>query len=81
MTVSRRHYVSILAAVALIGMLWTVHPLPAQEEFDANRVCKDLPDHEKLTEVLKEVVKDPLGNGGLGNDLWATIVNRDGVVC
>jgi len=81
MTVSRGHYVSILAAVALIGMSWAVHPVVAQEEFDANRVCKDMPDHEQLTGILKRVVKDPLGNGGLGNDLWATIVNRDGVVC
>ena len=81
MTVSRRHYVSILAAAALIGLFWAVHPVVAQEDFDANRVCEDLPDHERLTEILKEVVKDPLGNGGLGNHLWATIVNRDGVVC
>lgn len=81
MAVSRRHCVSILGAVALIGMLWTVHPLVAQEEYDANRVCKELPDHEQLTEILKKVVRDPLGNGGWGSDLWATIVNRDGVVC
>ena len=81
MASTRRHYLKILVSVTLIVLFSAVHPLSAQEEYDANRVCKDLPDHEQLTEILKEVVKDPLGNGGLGNDLWATIVNRDGVVC
>ena len=81
MPVSGRHCSRIVAAATLMALFWAVHPLLAQEEFDANRVCKDLPDHEQLTGILKEVVKDPLGNGGLGNDLWATIVNRDGVVC
>ena len=81
MASTRRHLLRILASATLVGLFWAVHPLLAQEEFDANRVCKDLPDHEQVTEILKTVVKDPLGNGGLGNDLWATIVNRDGVVC
>lgn len=81
MASTRRHYARILAAAILIGLIWVVHPAWSQEESDANRVCKDLPDHEQLTEILKEVVKDPMGNGGLGNDMWATIVNRDGVVC
>jgi hypothetical protein len=41
---------------------------------------EDLPDHEALTNALNGVV-DEGGNGGLANDMWATIVNRDGVVC
>ena len=81
MASTRWHHWGIFAAVALIGLFSAVHPLLAQEEFDAKRVCKELPDHERLTGILKQVVKDPSGNGGLGNDLWATIVNRDGVVC
>ena len=81
MASTRRHHWGIFSAVALIGLFWAVHPLWAQEEFDAKRVCKELPDHERLTEILKQVVKDPLGNSGWGNDLWATVVNRDGVVC
>ena len=81
MASTRWHHWGIFSAVALIGLFSTVHPLLAQEEFDAKRVCKELPDHERLTEILKQVVKDPTGNGGLGNDLWAAMVNRDGVVC
>ena len=64
--------------IVLFSMALTVF---AQDDFDPNRVCKELPDHEALTKILKEVVRDPSGNGGLGNDMWATIVNRDGVVC
>jgi uncharacterized protein GlcG (DUF336 family) len=74
-------HLRVLSTAALISLFSAVHSLSAQEEFDAKRVCKELPDHERLTGILKQVVKDPSGNGGLGNDLWATIVNRDGVVC
>jgi len=36
--------------------------------------------HATLTAALEAVV-DPGGNGGLGNEMWATVVDRDGVVC
>ena len=44
--------------------------------------CAGLPDYGLLTDVLMDVVD--LGaeeNAGLGNDMWATVVNRDGQVC
>jgi len=37
-----------------------------------------LPTHSELQKVLKEVVKEK--NGGFGLHMWATIVDRDGVV-
>jgi uncharacterized protein GlcG (DUF336 family) len=40
--------------------------------------AEDLPSYEKLKEALKEVVKEQ--NGGFGLQMWASIVNRDGVV-
>jgi uncharacterized protein GlcG (DUF336 family) len=40
--------------------------------------AEDLPSHEKLKEALKEVVKEQ--NGGFGLQMWASIVDRDGVV-
>ncbi|MFC6488994.1 GlcG/HbpS family heme-binding protein [Nitratireductor sp. GCM10026969] len=45
--------------------------------------CGSLPDHERLTSVLREVVapNDPSVNGGLGNHMWAVVVNRQGFVC
>ena len=42
--------------------------------------CGDLPGHRELSETLSAVV-DGGGNGGLGNEMWATVINRNGVVC
>jgi uncharacterized protein GlcG (DUF336 family) len=49
---------------------------PAQAQSD----CRDLPAHSALQGELEAVVAAG-GNGGLGNDMWATIVDRDGIVC
>lgn len=44
--------------------------------------CEKLPDHGKLRTVLQSVVKEgKVSNSGLGNQEWAVVVNRDGVVC
>ena len=44
--------------------------------------CDGLPDHAQLKSALTTAVKDGQdGNGGLGNQSWAAIVNRDGLVC
>ncbi len=45
--------------------------------------CGALPGHEELTSLLRQIVApgDKTVNGGLGNHVWATIVNRQGVVC
>lgn len=42
--------------------------------------CQGLPSHTELRDTLRLVVEES-GNGGLSNDMWATVVNRDGVVC
>ena len=42
--------------------------------------CAGLLTHAALKAALQAVV-DAGGNGGLSNDMWATVVNRDGVVC
>jgi len=38
----------------------------------------ELPSHEKVRTALKKIVAEK--NGGLGLNMWATIVDRDGVV-
>lgn len=38
----------------------------------------DLPSHEEVTEALKSVVEE--SNGGFGFHMWATVVDRDGIV-
>jgi uncharacterized protein GlcG (DUF336 family) len=44
------------------------------------QACKDLPTHAELTAALKAVVTGGQ-NAGFGLNMWATIVNRDGIVC
>jgi uncharacterized protein GlcG (DUF336 family) len=62
--------------VVLGGVLATATPLFAQD-------CGALPTHDQLRDALKSVVAvgDPSVNGGLAFHMWATTVNRDGVVC
>jgi len=43
-------------------------------------ICGSETLYTSLKAALEKVVKAG-GNGGLGNDMWATIVNRDGIVC
>src|SRR3954453_383018 len=41
-----------------------------------------VPDHGKLKAALQAAVKEgKASNSGLGNNEWAVVVNRDGVVC
>lgn len=44
--------------------------------------CPGLPDNQKLKAALSSVVKQGKeANSGLGNQEWAAVVNRDGIVC
>jgi uncharacterized protein GlcG (DUF336 family) len=44
--------------------------------------CAALPDAGRLKSVAQNIVRGgPSKNGGLGNQEWAAIVNRDGTVC
>ena len=59
-----------LASIAVMAM--------AQNPYD----CSKVPDHAKLKSALTNVVKQGASaNGGLGNQEWGTVVNRDGIVC
>ncbi len=42
--------------------------------------CENLPDHDAVTSALTTIVGGG-NNGGLGNHVWATVVDRDGVAC
>ena len=43
--------------------------------------CSKVPDHDKLRTALIAAVKEGAGaNSGLGNQEWASVVNRDGTV-
>ncbi len=41
-------------------------------------IAGDMPSHEQVTTALKSIVKEK--NGGFGLNMWATIVDRDGIV-
>jgi uncharacterized protein GlcG (DUF336 family) len=44
--------------------------------------CSKVPDYAKLKAALTAAVKEGQdANGGLGNQEWGTVVNRDGIVC
>ena len=64
----------IVGGCAVIS--WTIVSSPAV----AQDACAGLPGHAELRSALESVV-DEGGNGGLGNDMWATVANRDGIVC
>jgi uncharacterized protein GlcG (DUF336 family) len=44
--------------------------------------CSAVPDSTRLRSILQSIVKQGSEkNGGMGNQEWATVVNRDGIVC
>jgi uncharacterized protein GlcG (DUF336 family) len=68
-----------LAQMIFIITLFTLTPLMRAQ---AKPECDSLPDAARLRSVLQNVVREGASkNGGLGNQEWAAVVNRDGVVC
>lgn len=67
---------SVRNAIVPIAALATALPLFARPN------CNGLPNAARLKQVVQSVVKDGVAkNGGMGNQEWATVVNRDGIVC
>jgi uncharacterized protein GlcG (DUF336 family) len=66
----------VLASAALFGAVaLTSGPALAQD-------CTGLPSFGDLEKAAKDAVAELRSNGvGLGNEAWATVVNRDGTVC
>lgn len=70
---------SATIGLALVGVLLSGGG-PAGAGLDGpSAACKDLPSHGALREALSAAQAAP--NGGFGLEMWATVVNRDGVVC
>jgi uncharacterized protein GlcG (DUF336 family) len=65
--------------VSTLSLVFALYlPLLAQTKPD----CAALPGAGRLKQVVQSVVKQGAAkNGGMGNQEWAAIVNRDGVVC
>ncbi len=63
-----------IAGVLLMGLV-AVGVQPAR----ADGPCADLPSHAQLAAAL--ATARGAANGGFNLDMWATVVNRDGIVC
>lgn len=50
-----------------------------RDHVDLSSACKMLPSHSLLQSAL--AAAQAQSNGGFGLNMWATVVNRDGVVC
>lgn len=56
--------------------------LPTIAAAQSSSNCAGLPDHAKLKQALTDVVRGgPKANGGMANQEWAAVVNRDGIIC
>lgn len=70
---------AIRARVFAIGLV-LASALPCMAQASPN--CSELPDAAKLKSVVQDVVRGGSAkNGGMGNQEWAVVVNRDGIVC
>jgi uncharacterized protein GlcG (DUF336 family) len=74
------------AAALIVGSGGTAAAETNGERSDSNKgsssqggVCTGLPSHSALENALKSARAQ--ANGGFNLDMWATVVNRDGVVC
>ena len=71
-----RRILSSITGAALLGAAAVSGPAFANDDED---VCEGLPSHAALKTALEFAVADEAS--GLDFDMWATIVNRDGIVC
>jgi uncharacterized protein GlcG (DUF336 family) len=66
----------------LLSVSMAILALNAPCHAQAKPGCSALPDAGRLRSVVQGIVKDGASkNGGLGNQEWAAIVNRDGIIC
>jgi uncharacterized protein GlcG (DUF336 family) len=70
--------VSCLTGLTVIGCLMA-GASPARAGEEQSSACRDLPSHAALRMQLAAARAQ--ANGGFNLDMWATVVNRDGIVC
>jgi uncharacterized protein GlcG (DUF336 family) len=71
-------HVQFVTGVVLLAVL-TIGVEPARAGDDERNQCSGLPSHSALRRAL--ATAQGVENGGFGLQMWATVVNRDGVVC
>ncbi len=78
--IKKRQMMWSLALAASVALAQGPVLADDDDDSDGGGSCAGLPSHQELTGTLEAVVNGG-SNGGLGNDMWATVVNRDGEVC
>ena len=63
--------------LAVVGFLFLSSGATRADE-GGSSVCRDLPSHAALLNALDAAQAQ--ANGGFGLQMWATVVNRDGIV-
>lgn len=71
---------ALFSAFALTALGVSALSTPDRAAAAQGSACAGLPSHAQLKQIVTSVV-DKGGNGGLAFHMWATVVNRDGVVC
>jgi uncharacterized protein GlcG (DUF336 family) len=66
--------------VCLAGCLLVPYAAFADDDNEDRNGCNDVPDFSTVHTALSTVVT-AANSSGLGFNMWATVVNRDGVVC
>jgi uncharacterized protein GlcG (DUF336 family) len=68
-----------LAATLSVALILTGGAAKADDDDDRNNNCRNLPSQSMLRAAL--VAATAAEGSGLNNQMWATIVDRDGIVC
>lgn len=76
---SLRQSLACGALLALAPFLGPSSALGATDQDPDTSNCKDLPSHSALQKALTSAVSDE--TSGLNLHMWATVVDRDGIVC
>jgi uncharacterized protein GlcG (DUF336 family) len=71
------HWILALTVILISGLAPMARAADTTE--DISSACKQLPSHNMLRKAL--VSAQQQSNGGFGLNMWATVVNRDGIVC
>src|ERR1044071_4135178 len=71
--------VRLAIGLFLLGAAILPATLRADGPGSNSNACRDLPSHGALRHALDDAQKEE--NGGFGLQMWATVVNRDGIVC
>jgi uncharacterized protein GlcG (DUF336 family) len=72
--------VRLMCGLALLGAtIASGQALRADNDRGMSSGCRDLPSHTALRNALSTAQNQP--NGGFGLEMWAAVVNRDGIVC